>query len=706
MHKVALVLACLPYLGYGRRAQKPFKERDASESLEVSTGTSAFNPAFTGARLPTPDIRGPPRIAERSGIRSTRAMEVNPASDMSEAERRAYMDAMVNGVRGGGEHMTDAYLATTISIHEAIQRENNVSFQLSCLYSNIKSYEQDNIPHPRPESYEKMEELKAELGPEQTQRVIDEVDARFAARLIENREREARRVEEERIEREGGSLSQPLKIEQPLPIVAAPQAPPTVQSGLVTGTSYAAMMQSQAALPARTPAAPTQQSAAPATPAPMPATPIESAPSPAPETRNEGTTPQIPDKDPMELRQQYSAYLQKSLADGRELYTSVVDMITLLAKEKPPSAKEHELIKEIVDREQQLGLEIHLPFLDALKTPLAPAPLPAPPPPAPQPIVDETTYQDQPVTSLPSDPQQLLPSSGPTTPAAAPEQNPVKLRQQYKSYLEKCTQDGRQPQGAILELIAQLAKEQPPSALEAADLEEIIRMEERFGLTIHAPSKQPEESLPPAQQAEPISASPAQNLASPSGAVEPTDEPLMMGTAADIVASMAPAAAAVPVPESAPQSSAVMRQPSEAPAANTAEASAIARDALEQLMRASDLSKHSQADSEALLSSLVRALAAVQAEVLGDGESPAGQPASQVEEDPPATFFPGSPAAPPASLSAPVPAPAPAAFLPGEPLDAKDQGHKGTVYYVSGMEQMNVAQYKNALQKKRQAKMR
>jgi len=501
----------------------------------------------------------------------------------------------------------------------------------------------------------------------------------------------------------------------------------------------------------------------------------------------------------MELREQYVAYLRKSLDVGREPYPSILEMLTRLAKEKPPTIQERELIKEIVVLEQQLGLEIHQQFIDSANQ--------LKPPPAPQPAVAETTSPDQPVTSLPPAPQQPLPGSAATPSAQIPDKDPVQLRQQYKSYLEKCTQQGREPQGAILDLIAQLAKEKPPSAMEEADIKEIVQMEQQFGLTIHSPAAQADtlEVPPPEpQQVAPISSSPPQTLGSP--AVEATDEPLMMGTAADIVAGMSNAPAAVPAPQPAPapapvaqaapapaapeQDPVALRQqykeylskcisqgqqpeagildmitqlviekpptsaeqatineiaqmeqqvglaihtgmasapqpavqpappapppfvaatqiPAPAVSAGTAsDSAAVARDALERLVQASDLASLSEADGEALLASLVRALAAVQSEVIGDAPSlptPAPTPAPAPVEDPLAAFYPerraAAPSAPLPAPAAPMPAPASVAF--GAPAAATD--HESKPYYVSGMERMDLAQYKRALEMKKQA---
>ena len=71
--------------------------------------------------------------------------------------------------------------------------------------------------------------------------------------------------------------------------------------------------------------------AAPAAAAPAPAAAPVAAPAPPP-----ADLPPLPDKDPRDLRLQYKNYLQTCVRQDREPAGPILELITRLAREKPP----------------------------------------------------------------------------------------------------------------------------------------------------------------------------------------------------------------------------------------------------------------------------------------------------------------------------------------------------------------------------------
>ena len=92
---------------------------------------------------------------------------------------------------------------------------------------------------------------------------------------------------------------------------------------------------------------------APAAPAPAPA-PVAAAPAaPATPAVNLG------DKNPRDLRLQYKGYLQTCVRQERTPAGPILDLIRMLAVEKPPQPNEEEEMKEILLLERRFGLTIH-----------------------------------------------------------------------------------------------------------------------------------------------------------------------------------------------------------------------------------------------------------------------------------------------------------------------------------------------------------
>ena len=99
---------------------------------------------------------------------------------------------------------------------------------------------------------------------------------------------------------------------------------------------------------------------------------------------------------------------------------------------------------------------------------------------------EDTRDSDSPARQAPPPPQLLPPPPPPPPPrgvVALPKKDPAVFRGQYKQYLQACLQqEGRKPESAILELMARLYAESPPTAAEATLQGEIVALEQRLGL--------------------------------------------------------------------------------------------------------------------------------------------------------------------------------------------------------------------------------
>jgi hypothetical protein len=182
-------------------------------------------------------------------------------------------------------------------------------------------------------------------------------------------------------------------------------------------------------------------------------------------------------------------------------------MISELAQNSPPTQDEGELIASIQSLENQLGLTIHRDFFPS-QQPAAP---PVPPAPAPQPVPEKPALQRVPeeervYSEEEQEPMERVGSMG---------RDPSDTRKRYESFLRNCVSDNRTPgndlTGAnILKTITELLEDLPPTEEERELIASIQSLENQLGLTIHRDvfasqqSAAPTPPPPPLQPVQPL----------------------------------------------------------------------------------------------------------------------------------------------------------------------------------------------------------
>lgn len=326
-----------------------------------------------------------------------------------------------------------------------------------------------------------------------------------------------------------------------------------------------------------------------------------------------------------------------------------------------------------------------------------------------------------------------------------PDKDPADLRAQYKVYLQTCVRQERDPADAVMDLIRRVNIEKPPSPSETADVQQIDALERKLGVT-STTSSSTSAAPPPAVESAPAAAPPVATATVPGpslgglksfgsaasiagGEVAPATSSLQAPVPVPVPMPAVPPMAPPPFPPPVVPPPVVAAAPVVAPPAASGPASAdtsvILREALALLESAPDLSTLSLVERDALLGSLIRALATVNAECsaatapvdytpaapdpyMASVPTPAPAPA-------PVPVPPPAPQAAPAAVagvqsgssysslmaSAPVPT-APVAAAAQSPRQEREAGKvsRGSTYYVPGMEDMGPAEYRQALQAK------
>jgi hypothetical protein len=593
----------------------------------------------------------------------------DPAADgWSEKQKKDYMEATMNGVDAGGWD-NDDFLAATKT---APQTSDADLLRQSVAYMRVLG--EKNV-QARPEALELIDELKAKLPAD----VVAQIEAEESAPLPPPPP--AATYE---------SVSVPASASPP-PAAAQAQAP-KIQAGVVSAGSYADMM-GAVTLPAPVPPPPPAPAPSPppvaATPAPpavpanpgglmmmgkaadilskgsgavAPAAAAPAAPPPRAAAAPAVSDEPLPDKDPRDLRLQYKMYLQTCARQNRAPEDKITGLMRRLVVENPPAEHEAEEVREIVVLERKVGVEIH-------------------------------------------------------SMVGGDEMTPDEIAQQTEELIgpDRIEYDNDENIGPRAKRVMEMLGNQPVS--EPA-----------------APPPAPPPTTPVAVPPPPAAvAPPPAAVAPPPAAVVPppvaTQDAGVVsgGSYADMIGSATvspPPAVPAPVPVAPPPMPPMpppvttpppMQGAMSAPGGASAAVDS-AREALARLDSANDLSALSAADREALIGSLIRALAIVHTETAAAPAIAPAPPAPMFAAPPPAAAAVPLPPPPiatpppaPVALPPPIAPPPPVATRPTspgssvQPLSRVQEVPTGSAYKVNGMETMNAAQYRAALQRKLEA---